>query len=70
MVAQIVFSMALLPSIFSKNKPALASSLVTGTFVLIIAFAFATLSLWLSTITSVINGTMWLILAFQKIRSK
>jgi len=65
-IGQTIFAVALIPSIIGKDKPALTSSLVTGTFLIIFAFTFATLSLWLAVISSTINGVLWFILAYQK----
>lgn len=64
-----VFALALLPSVFSKDKPALSTSFMTGTVLLIFAFVYWTLSLWVSTITTIITGFLWLTLAIQKILS-
>ena len=65
-----MFIIALLPSIFSKDKPAIATSLITGTVLTIFAFTFATLSLWLSAVSTMFVSIVWFILAFQKWRIK
>ena len=65
-IGTILFIIALIPSIFSKDKPALATSLLTGSVLAIFAFVYATLSLWLTTITVSITSITWLILAYQK----
>lgn len=62
----LLFSLALIPTIRSKNKPALSTSLITFGVLIVFACTYATLSLWLSTISATINGCAWLILAIQK----
>lgn len=63
---QWIFLIALLPSIFGKDKPALATSILTGIVLAILAFTYATLSLWISTISAVLVSGAWLTLAVQK----
>lgn len=63
---QFLFIFALAPSVLSKDKPALTTSLLTGTVLAMFSFVFATLYLWLAaTITSVTSLT-WFLLAYQK----
>lgn len=62
-----LFAFALLPSVLGKDKPAVSTSFMTGTVLLIFAFVYWTLSLWISTITTVITAILWLTLAIQKI---
>ena len=66
MVGNVVFTLALIPSILSKDKPALSTSLTTGIVLLIFSLTYFSLSLWLSTIAALITSFLWLILAFQK----
>lgn len=51
---------------FSKDKPALTTSLLTGTVLAIYAIVYATLSLWLATVTVASTSLTWFILAYQK----
>lgn len=67
-VGQWFFLIALLPSIFGKDKPALATSILTGTVLAVLAFTYATLSLWVSTISGILVSSAWFILAVQKYR--
>jgi hypothetical protein len=62
----IAFIIALAPSILSKDKPALATSLLTGTVLAIYAIVYVTLSLWLTAITVAFTSLTWFILAYQK----
>lgn len=66
----IFFIIALFPSILSKNKPALATSLLTGGTLLVFTFTFFTLSLWFTTVATLTSCLMWFTLAFQVARSK
>ncbi|MDD2658012.1 MAG: hypothetical protein PHD04_05220 [Candidatus Pacebacteria bacterium] len=65
-VGQYVFVLALLPSIFGKDKPALLSSILTGTILLVFGAVYVTLALWSSAISSAVLTVAWFILAFQK----
>ena len=69
-VGQIIFFLALIPSIRSEDKPALSSSIITGTVLLVYAVVFASLSLWFTLITDVITTISWYILAYQKFTQK
>jgi len=69
-IGQIIFIVALLPTIFNKDKPPIKTSLPTGIILIIIAINFLSLTLYYSFITSLINGIEWLIIAYQKYKSK
>jgi len=59
---------ALLPSVRGVDKPALSTSIMTGTLLLILGMTFATLFLFSSAISSFLVGGVWFILAIQKYR--
>lgn len=63
---QIVFTMALLPTVLGKDKPAFSTSLINGIFLTIFTFTFMSLSLWLTAAGAAGTGIMWFILAYQK----
>lgn len=63
-----IFAVALIPSILSKDKPAIMTSLTTGSVLLVFSIAYFTLGLWVATFTNGIVGAMWLYLAWQKYR--
>lgn len=65
-IGSIIFTLALIPSVMSKDKPALSSSLLTGAVLLVFAGVYASLALWFSMVTTVITGLVWLLLAYQK----
>lgn len=60
-----IFFLALLPSIFSTEKPAFGTSLVTAAFLSVFVYAFITLDLWLSASGTACAATGWWILAAQ-----
>jgi hypothetical protein len=60
------FSIALLPSVLGKAKPAKPTCLVTGAILASYVPALVTLGLWLSAGATLISTTMWFILFFQR----
>ena len=66
-IGQWVFAIGLLPSVFGKDKPALLSSLIMGSVLVVFVFTFATLSLWLSAVSTIAGSLIWFVLAAQKI---
>ena len=60
------FSLALLPSVLYKAKPARLSCVLTGVGLLILAFTMATLELWMSCASNILCGSLWLVLLFQR----
>lgn len=64
----VILWLALLPSVFSENKPALSTSALTGSILLMFAFVFATLELWFSSVALALVGLTWFVLAVQKLR--
>ena len=67
-LAQIGFIFALIPSIRSKNKPSLATSVMYASLITLIAFCLLTLELWFSALTAALGATAWVVLAVQKIK--
>jgi hypothetical protein len=66
----LLFTLALIPSLRAKNKPALSTSLITVVVLVIFALTYITLSLWFSAAAAGLNGLAWLALALQKHRQK
>jgi hypothetical protein len=64
-ICQLSFLPAMLPSILGKDKPAFSTSLMNMLIVSTIVFCLATLHLWFSTATGVVNASAWTVLAFQ-----
>ncbi len=67
-VGQWIFVIAIIPTILGREKPALSTSIVTGTVLVIFALTYATLDLLLSAVASSIISAAWFILAVQKHR--
>lgn len=63
---QVIFVIALIPTIKGKSKPALSTSLVTGAILITFALSYFSLRLWFSTIASMVTSGAWFLLAFQK----
>ena len=64
-VGGFMFFVALLPSIFSDNKPALSTSLMTASFLSLFVVAFAKLDLWWSAGAQALGALAWWILTIQ-----
>ncbi len=67
-IGQILFIIALIPSLTSKHKPAFKTSLINGVVLILFACTYISLSLTLGAIGTFITGVLWLILAYQKFR--
>jgi len=67
-VGGFVFFIALLPSIFSKNKPAFATSIMTAIFLTLFVVAFATLDLWWSAAAQALGALAWWVLTIQSFK--
>lgn len=65
-VCQLLFVVAMVPSIRGKDKPALATSLMNVALVMAIAVSLLTLKLWFSTFTALLVAGSWALLAVQK----
>jgi len=66
-LCQMGFVIALIPSIRSRHKPALSSSVMNVVLVGIVTFCLFSLHLWFSGITATMVGTTWAVLAIQKL---
>lgn len=67
-LGQIIFIVALLPSVFTKDKPEIWTSILTGAVAYSIAVTYTTLHMPLAAISAGLNGVFWTILAVQKHR--
>lgn len=67
-LGQVVFIIALLPSIFSSDKPEIWTSVLTGTVALSIAITYVTLSIPIAAASAFLNFVAWSVLAIQKTR--
>lgn len=65
-VANVIFIAALLPSVFSDDKPAFWTSVMTGGVLSVISTTYATLGLWFAFASTAIAAILWFYLAYQK----
>jgi hypothetical protein len=65
-LGSIIFVIALFPSVKSKDKPALSTSLTTGSVLAIFALTYLTLQLWFSSFTTLLTSLEWFLLGVQK----
>ncbi len=65
-IGSLMFTVALIPSIKGENKPAVATSILTSCVLITVVVTYATLSLWFSAISALLNCLAWLILGVQK----
>jgi hypothetical protein len=69
-LGQIIFIIALLPSVFSKDKPEIWTSVITGSVALSIAITYITMKIPIAAVSAFFNFVFWSILAIQKFRQK
>ena len=61
----LVNTIALLPSVFSEHKPALPTSLLTGTMLSTYSITFTSLGLYGSAGSILVTAFLWFVLAIQ-----
>lgn len=67
-IGQVVFIIALLPSVFSHDKPEIWTSIITGSVALSIAITYITMNIPIAAISAFFNFVFWSILAYQKLK--
>ena len=65
-IGQIIFIISLIPSIISKDKPALATSVITAIVLFVFAYVDFSLSLYFASVAVAATGVGWTVLAYQK----
>jgi hypothetical protein len=65
-----VLAAALIPTLIGREKPALSSSLLTGSVLASFAFAYYTLELWNAALSTAALTAIWLLLAVQAWRAR
>lgn len=63
----LILAAALLPSIFSKHKPALWTSVLTGAVLTTFAVTYSSLRLWYAATTTLLTALLWFTLAVQRV---
>ena len=69
-VGSAIFIAALLPTVFAPTKPAILTSLITGSTLGVFAVTYFTLDLQYSSITTAISAALWFVIAFQTMRQR
>jgi hypothetical protein len=67
-ISLLAFNIALIPSVFGKQKPRLVTSAVTAAFLVPEILVFANLHLWYSLTMTSTNAMLWTIIAIQRFR--
>lgn len=62
----IIFIIALLPSVFGKHKPAVATSVMTSTVLVTYVVAYSSLKLWFAATLTMATAALWCLLALQQ----
>lgn len=63
-----IFALALLPSLFSKNKPSKWTSLMTAVPLSSFVVCYFTLGLWITGISISVSSLLWWVLFYQGVR--
>ena len=69
-VGQVIFVIALVPTVVGKDKPALQTSVLTSAVSFSFMAVYVSLSVPFASMTAALNGSMWLVLAAQKWRER
>jgi hypothetical protein len=69
-VGQVIFVIALVPTVVGKDKPALQTSVLTSMVSFSFMAVYVSLSVPFASMTAALNGSMWLVLAVQKWRER
>ena len=65
-IGQVLFIIALIPSLRSPDKPAIMTSVMTATILFVFSVVDLTLSLTFTSVVVFITGILWAILALQQ----
>jgi hypothetical protein len=68
MLGGFIFTVALIPSILSKDKPSIFTSLLTASILAIFCVCYAAMGFWLAFVSEVLGTIAWCILLIQKWR--
>lgn len=64
-IVQLVFILALIPSLKGFHKPSYWTSVVTGACLWVLALVYASLHLACATLSALVLGCLWMVLAAQ-----
>lgn len=66
----IVLNISLVPSVISKDKPAITTSIMTIVCLIVAVVVYFSLTLWFAAAMTIVNIALWTTLATQKILQK
>jgi hypothetical protein len=69
-IGAVIFCLALIPSITGEDKPAVWTSVLTGSVLAVFTAVYVSLSLWYAALTTGLSAVLWAVLAFQKVSKK
>lgn len=69
-VVGVMFLFAPLGSLYSNDKPAISTSLISSTGLFVIGGVYADLNLGFAAVVAFMTGSLWLILAIQVYKRK
>lgn len=69
-IGQIVLSIALIPSVLGKEKPAAITSLLNASILLLFATVYVSFGLWFSVAMIIVQIVLWGTLSYQVVRRK
>lgn len=67
-LGSVLFTLALIPSVRSADKPAVKTSLLTASVLYVFAVVYVTLGLYFTAFTTAATATLWAVLLVQKVR--
>ncbi len=69
-IGTLVFIIALIPTVIGKNKPAVATSVMTFIVLFVFGITYYSLHLYISALLTFVNALIWFFLAFQVLTRK
>ena len=69
-VGNLLLAVSLIPSIVGRDKPALSTSLLSGSILFTFGIVYVSLSLWTSVLAISFSVALWFVLAVQKYRQR
>lgn len=66
----LILAAALLPTVFSKDKPALSTALLTGSILAVFAVTYLTLDLRFAAAVTSVTASLWFTIAIQILRAR
>lgn len=66
-LGQVIFIIALIPTILNKQKPALLTSITSAVVLIFIAAVYISFTLWFAALTTILTSIMWFVLALQSL---